>query len=116
MKNEICLSGQVEIESNMTLKNEKPPKEIHNFFNNYHDVPSLTKNDVIFCLPEKYLIVDFEIKDSLISEMDIHQDNVTIYPLKKFKDNVSKKCNTYRYYIFLSDDPDLQVLTLDLPL
>jgi len=119
-KIEVCLSGLVEIEPQSKYidpaKAAESYRDIHHYFNSYSGVTSLAKNDVIFCLPEKYLIVEFEIKDYLMSEMNIQPDNVSIYPLKKFKVQVNKKCSSHKYFIFVSDDPDLQVLALDLPL
>ena len=83
-------------------------KELHETSHiNQH---KLEENDLLFCLPDRYIEVGFEIADHLVSEVGLNPSQVVIFPTRKLDIKVQKQTKTWRYFIFLEDDNEFRPL------
>jgi len=71
----------------------------------------LTEDDVLFYMPEKFLEVEFEMVDYLVSGMQINPNNVSIFPTRKLETVIEKHTRSKKYFIFLDEDWDTEDFT-----
>jgi len=108
---EFSLTGTV-----CLISNENPEIEISNENNNKEEnegeLPIPDNSDLCknfdkmkvllenFSLPENYIVLKFQIKNSLMTNIDINPETISIYPYKKPKIKVVRKSFTSKYYIY----------------
>lgn len=116
---EFSLTGTV-----CLISNENPEMEISNKGKNTEenetDVPNLNNGELWknidkmkvllenFCLPENYIVLNFKIKNSLMTNIDINPETISIYPYKKPKIKIVRKSFTSKYYIYDMLNHDFQ--------
>lgn len=101
------MSGNLEIKIDESKSNEKLPmtsylQEIKNRNGLNHSC--LTQDDIFFSMPEKFVEVEFEMADYLISQIKINPNQVSIFPTRKLETNIEKSTVSKAFYIFLDED------------
>jgi len=109
IKGEITIKGSISINSSQSGNEEKVlikdyTKRLQETSNiNQH---KLDENDLLFSLPDRYIEVGFDMVDSVLSNISLNPNQVVIYPTRKLDIKVQKYTKSFRYFIFLEDDPE----------
>ena len=114
IEEELCLSGNL----NLKMLDSKPHEKINlNHYlqdikqNNGLSFSCLTEDDILFYMPEKFLEVEFEMVDHLVSGMQINQNQVSIFPTRKLDIVIERQTKTKKYFLFLDEDWDTEDFT-----
>jgi hypothetical protein len=71
----------------------------------------LTEDDILFYMPEKFLEVEFEMIDYLVSGMQVNSNQVSIFPTRKLDIAIEKQTRSQKYFLFLDEDWDTEDFT-----
>ncbi len=64
----------------------------------------ITQNDILFSTPNNYVQLEFEIVDGIISQTQMNQNQISIFPTRKLDIKVQKSTKTNKYLIFRNDN------------
>ena len=75
-------------------------------YNNALNFTSLTEDDILFAMPEKFIEIEFEMIDHLVSGMKVNKNQISIFPTRKLEIGIHKITRSRKYLVFLDEDWD----------
>ncbi len=115
VEEDLCLSGNLHLKQNEQWKGQEKINISHYLADlkqtNGLNFSCLTEDDILFYMPEKFLEIEFEMADYLVSGMQITPNSVSIFPTRKLDTVIEKYTRSKKYFIFLDEDWDTEDFT-----